>query len=88
MNSTARIAILGLLTLGCWLWLWFMVKRPDRWGMLVERENSFWVRIGIVSASLSEKIKGLEKGRGMQVLVGATAVFGSAGILFLFYIRR
>ncbi len=76
-----KLIILALLTVGCWLWLWFMVRRPDKWGALVDRENAFWVSRRIVSASFAEKSKRFEKGRGQKLLVGAAAVLVTLGLL-------
>jgi hypothetical protein len=73
--------LLVVITVFCWLWLWFMVKKPARWGMMVDRENAFWVSKGIVSASFAEKFKRFEKGRGQKVLVCAAAVVGTAGYI-------
>ena len=85
------ITILALLTMGSWLWLWFIVKRPDKWGAMVDRENAFWVRRRIVSASFAETAKRFEKGRGQKLLVGAAAVLGTLGLLaitILFLVRK
>jgi hypothetical protein len=76
-------AIIILLTVFCWLWLWFMIRRPAKWGAIVDKENAFWTSRGLVSASLAERIKGFEKGRGQKILVGAAAVFGTLVLIFL-----
>lgn len=66
-----------------WLWLWFMVRRPERWISIVERENAFWVSRGIVSASVAERLKNFERGRGQKILVGAGAVLGTAALVIV-----
>jgi hypothetical protein len=76
------LVILIPLTAGCWLWLWFMVRRPERWNSIVEKENAFWVSRGVVSASLAERIKSFERGRGQKILVGTGAVLGTAALVF------
>ena len=84
---TTSLIILIALTAGCWLWLWFMVQRPERWSSIVEKENAFWVSRGIVSASLAERIKRFERGRGQKILIGTGAVLGT-GVLVFFLIWR
>ena len=78
-----KFTILSLLTVGCWLWLWFMVKRPAKWEALVDRGNAFCVSGCIFSASFAEKTKRFEKGRGQKLLVGAAAVLYTLALLSL-----
>lgn len=78
---------LTTLTVGSWLWLWFMVRRPERWSSIVERENAFWVSRGIVSAAVAERLKDFERGRGQKILVGAGAVLGTAALGILLALR-
>jgi len=75
-----KLTILLLLTVGCWLWLWFMIKRPDKWAALVHKENTFWVSRGIAPGSLTEWIKRFEKGRALRVLVATTAVLCTVAV--------
>lgn len=44
------------------LWLVVLYFFPQRWAALVEKENTFWVGTGLVSAARAEQIKRLETG--------------------------
>lgn len=82
------IAALAALTALCWFWLWLMVRRPDRWSRLVDRDNAFWARRGVVSPANAERIGRIEKGKFQKVMVGAVAALGTsllllAGLLLL-----
>lgn len=83
MVMTTRLIILVTLTVGCWFLLWFMLRRAERWSAIVDKENVFWVSRGLVSASLAERIKRFEKGRGQQILTGTSAVLGTGFLVFL-----
>ena len=73
----------------CWLWLWFMIAKPQQWSRLVDKENDFFLRLGLVSASLSERSRRFEKGLGPKILVGLTAVIGTVALLVVqFLISR
>ncbi|HEV7405670.1 MAG TPA: hypothetical protein VGO11_22190 [Chthoniobacteraceae bacterium] len=92
MNIAVPIAltIAVMITVLCWLWLWFMIARRAKWDSIVDRENAFWVRLG-VSASLAETVKRLEKGVYEKVLVGTAAVIGtlvSAALCVLMIVRK
>ena len=75
-----KLRILLILTVGCWLWLWSMVKRPDKWAALVDKENAFCVIRGIAPALLTERIKRFEKGRGQRVLLPIAAVLCTVAV--------
>ena len=77
------LIVLIALTVFGWLWLWFMMAKPEPWSRFVNRENDFWVSRGIISASLSERIRRFEKGRGQKILVGSGAAFGTVLLLFI-----
>ncbi len=74
------------LTALCYLWLWFMLKRPEKWAMWVDRENNFWAFKGLVSAALAERCKRWEKGLPLKLAVGATAFLGGGGLVFWGYV--
>jgi hypothetical protein len=75
------LALLAVISAMMWLWLWFMIKRRQQWEAVVDWEQAFLVRNGIVSTSSAEKTKAFEKGLGQKIVVGAAAVLGSLGIL-------
>jgi hypothetical protein len=74
------IGMLVLLTAIAVFWLWFVIRRPGQWAALVDKENAFWVRRGIISEAFAEKCKRLEKGPVQKVMIGGVAVIG-AGVL-------
>ena len=78
--------VLILLTALCYLWLWFMLKRPEKWALWVDKENDFWVRKGLVSAAFAEQCKRREKGLPQKLAVGAVAFLGSSGLIFCGYL--
>jgi len=67
-----------------WFWLWFMIKRPDKWGLMVDKENAFWVRLGIAPVAFTERVKRFEKGLGQKVLICVAAILWS--LLFIFFL--
>lgn len=75
------IAALAGLTALCWFWLWLMVRRPDRWNRMVDRENAFWARRGVVSPERAQRIGRIEKGKFQKVMVGAVAALGTSVLL-------
>jgi hypothetical protein len=83
MNLVTSIAVLVVLTLFCCLWLWFMIRRPEWWSAIVDRENDFWRGKGIISAAFAERMKRLEKGRMAKIIIGGTAVLGAIGLAVL-----
>ena len=77
------IIILITLTIFCWLWLWYMIAKPEQWSRFVDKENDFWLKRGIVSASFSARSRRFEKGLGQKILVGIGAVLGTVGLLVI-----
>jgi hypothetical protein len=73
----------GLMIL-CWIWLWFMVTKPEQWSRLVDRENDFWLKRGLISTSLSEWTRRLEKGLLLRFLVGIGAILSTVELLVAF----
>ncbi len=69
----ALLLIASLLIAFCWAWLWFMIKHKEKWNAIVDKENAFWLRVG-VSASLAERFTKSEKGRFFKIIVGLTAL--------------
>ena len=55
----------------CLAALVFIIARPAVWGRIVDRENGYWVRRGWLSGAFVEKIKKLETGITMKILLGA-----------------
>ena len=77
------MAVHIVLALLLWLLLWFMIRHPQRWSALVEKENDFWVSKGLVSASRADSFKRFEKGRGEKILVGIAAMLVTLYVILL-----
>jgi hypothetical protein len=80
MNFVVPVVMLAGVTLVGALGWWLMVRRPERWARWVDRENDFWRDRGLVSASVAERMKRLEKGTGLKLLAAATAIIGAIGL--------
>jgi hypothetical protein len=89
MNDLTTIYILlGLvlvLTAFFYLWLWFVLQRPEKWAAWVDRENDCWVRKGLISDTVAEAMKRVEKGRPLKVVLGAGALLGTGGLILAVY---
>jgi hypothetical protein len=72
--------ILAVLTALLICWFWFILAKPNLWSRLVDKENDFWVKRGIISASFSDKFRRFEKGLGLKILIAAGALLGIAGL--------
>jgi len=77
------IGILVLLTVFGYAWLWFMIRRAEKWAIWVDRENDFWVRKSLVSVCFSERMKRIEKGPALKILVGTGALIGTGGLIYI-----
>jgi hypothetical protein len=77
-----HLGILVTATAASIVWLWFMIAKPERWSQIVDKENDFWVRKGIVPASFSEWFRRFEKGLRLKILVGSAALLGMGFIIF------
>jgi len=68
-----------LLTLAVGVWLVILIRFPHKWADLVDKENDFWIRRGVVKKSTSGWVRRLEKGRFLVVCVWALFIL----LLFL-----
>lgn len=78
----AVIAFALIVTVVASVWLWVMVVMPRQWSAYVEWENALWVRTGLLPEKWATKLKALENGKTLKVIVGLT-VAGSMAILFV-----
>jgi hypothetical protein len=76
------LGVLVLITAFEYIWLWFIITRPEKWAVWVDRENDFWVRKGIISAPFAERMKRREKGLPQKLLVGTGAFLGTGCLVF------
>ena len=86
MPNQLAFAALAALTAFSWFWLWLLVKKPGRWGAMVDKENAFWVARGLISRARAEKLQRLEKSRIQKILVGAAAALGTSLLLLLSFL--
>jgi hypothetical protein len=49
--------------------LLFILFFPTAWASLVDKENNYWVRRGWFSSAFAEKIKKLEKGITVKIML-------------------
>jgi hypothetical protein len=63
------------------VWLWVMLVMPRLWSAYVEWENALWVRTGLLPEKWATKLKAIEKGATLKVIV-VLGIAGSLAILF------
>jgi hypothetical protein len=80
------VVLVAALTLFGYAWLWFMIKRPQKWAAWVDKENDFWVRRGFVSASYAERQKRRENSMAMKLMVGAPTLCGTVALIVFGYL--
>ena len=51
------------------VWLMFMTLFPKQWGVIVEKENAFAVKKGLISESTAKKFIRIEKGIGLKIIL-------------------
>ena len=49
--------------------LWVMLVMPRRWSTFIEWENSLWIRAGLLPESWAFKLKAMETGTTLKVIV-------------------
>jgi len=69
-------AVLTLITGVAW---WLMVRKPSQWARWAERENGYWLKKGLISTSLAERMKRWETGRALRLLLAITTLAGAMG---------
>ena len=70
----------------CLAALLFIIIRPEAWTAWIEKENNFWVSRGRFSSGSAEKVKRLEKGPMMKILLGANVLLSAAVIYMLLHL--
>jgi len=84
MNRLQIIFILWLAWGGtCLAALAFIIGRPKVWASWVDKENNYWVARGRLASGLAERIKKLEKGLTMKILLGANVLLSLVVICLL-----
>jgi hypothetical protein len=66
-------------------WAAFMLLFPARWMAVVEKENEFWVRKGLVSSSRADWFKRVESGVWFKTVI-AVAGLVSCAIAWLLFV--
>jgi len=78
--------VLIVLTVFTYIWLWFLIQRPQKWASFVDRENDFLVRKGFISATFADRMKRHEKGLTQKLIVGGDAFLGTGLLIYIGYI--
>ena len=84
MVTAVHFAIIGFalaVTVTWSMWLWVMLMMPRMWSAYVEWENALWVRTGLLPAKWATKLKAMEKGTTLKIIV-VLGIAGSTVILF------
>ena len=76
------IAIALVVAVVCSVWLWVMLVMPKRWATFIEWENAMWVRTGLLPEKWATKLKAMETGITLKLIVALT-IAGSVAILFV-----
>src|SRR5580700_2935543 len=66
----------------CLAALAFIIARPKVWASWIDKENDYWVARGRFSSGFAEKIKKVEKGAGMKILLGGNVLL-SVIVIFM-----
>ncbi len=78
-QMTSAVILLAAFVSG-WAW-WLRVMRPEKWNAMVDRDNDFWVKKGLISPALAERVKAAEKGLLMKWTLGFCAIFLAIGVV-------
>jgi hypothetical protein len=83
MNRLQFIFIIWLIWGGvCLVGLAVLLFLPKVWSSWIEKENNYWVARGRFSNQFAEKIRKLETGVAIKILLAANVIF-SAVIIYL-----
>ena len=78
------LVLAPILTLILGAWLVLMVVFPRKWAALLDMEYDFLVRRGLLSRSLSDRVRRIERGGAIPLAVGLLfAVYLFVSILLL-----
>lgn len=73
-----------LVFLFVWLfWLVFTLLFPDKWAWLVDQEQKFLLKHGLVSESFSRHLERMEKGMVLKLVLGATILLGAMALTLI-----
>jgi hypothetical protein len=64
-------------------WLIFTLLFPDQWAWLVDQEQKFLLKHGLVSESFSRHLDRMEKGIVLKVVLGATVLLGTMALILI-----
>ena len=62
------MSVCGGLILAFCVLLAFVAFKPEKWAAMVDRENAFWIKSGIISAALAARLKRWETGFPLKAL--------------------
>ena len=78
-----EIIIILSLSLFNLAWLAFMIISPSKWDAIVEKENGFWVKKGLLKNSTAEKFIEFESGKWLKLLLMFPIAVSLLLLLFL-----
>jgi hypothetical protein len=84
MTVAEHLVVIGvaLTMLVSWAaWLRFMLVMPRRWSTIIEWENSLWIRAGLLPESWAARLKAMETGTTLKVIV-VLGIALSTAVLF------
>ena len=69
-------------------WLLFILFFPARWAAIVDGENAFWTKKGVIGNPRSETFKRLEKGLVFKVILVAALLLAVVMLIILVHFRQ
>lgn len=69
----------------CLAALAFIITRPKVWASWIDKENNYWVARGRFSSGFADKIKKIEKGAAMKILLGGNVLLSLVVIYMLLH---
>lgn len=69
----------------CLALLAFILVRPKAWASWIDKENNYWVARGRFSSDFAEKIKKVEKGAGMKILLAGNVLLSVVVIVVVLH---
>lgn len=62
------ISILMSILILSLIFLAFIVIYPSKWAEIVDKENSFWVKKGLLKESTAKRMSNFEKGKYLKII--------------------
>ncbi|HUM04556.1 MAG TPA: hypothetical protein VLT90_03785 [Terriglobales bacterium] len=79
LNILPWLGVLAFCTLVFVAWLWVLIVKPEMWLAFVDREYAFYLKKGLLSPSVADRMRQFERGIGLKLLVGFCVLVCIAG---------